>query len=89
VVKTPQIAVEESDLGKLAEYTANTRWLLENIDTLRERWPDKYVAVCESGKRIIDAPTLKELLGRLSDAGISADVCAIDFISRERFVLIV
>ncbi len=81
--------VEKADLDKLGEYTANTRWLLENIDKLRERLPDRYVAVCEAGKQVFDAYTLDELLEKLSKTGKQPEECAIEFVSREVYALIV
>jgi hypothetical protein len=81
--------VEKRDLDKLSEYTVNTKWLLENMEELRARLPDRYVAVCDSGRKIMDASALDELLDKLSKAGKQRDVCAIEFINREEYALIV
>ncbi len=81
--------VEKADLDKLSEYTANTKWLLENMDRLREKLPDRYVAVCESGKEVFDAYSLDELLDKLAKSGKQPEECAIDFVSREAYALIV
>lgn len=81
--------IERRDLERLSEYTANTRWLLENMDKLREKLPDRYVAVCEAGKRVLDAPSMDELLDKLAKSGADAESCAIDFVSREVYALIV
>jgi hypothetical protein len=85
----PQVVVDSTDLSRLAEYTANTQWLLENMDSLRKKLPDRYVAVSEGGKRLIDATTMKELLDKLSKAGVQPEICAIQFITRQEYVLIV
>jgi hypothetical protein len=81
--------VEKSDLSKLSEYTVNTKWLLENMEELRAKLPDRYVAVCDSGRKIVDASTLGELVDKLSKVGRQPDVCAVEFISREEYALIV
>lgn len=81
--------VEKRDLDKLSEYTVNTKWLLENMEELRAKLPDRYVAVCDSGRQIVDASALGELLDKLSKAGKQPDICAIEFISREEYALIV
>jgi hypothetical protein len=81
--------IERADLDKLNEYTVNTQWLLENMDKLREKLPDRYVAVCEGGKRVLDAPSMDELLEKLTKSTVHAESCAIDFVSREVYALIV
>jgi hypothetical protein len=80
---------ETADLEKLSEYTVNTQWLLENMDKLRKELPDRYVAVYEGGKRVLDAPSMDELLDKLAKSGVHAERCAIDFVSREVYALIV
>ena len=81
--------VKKADLERLRQYTLNTQWLLENMDKLREQLPDRYVAVCDAGKRVLDAPTRNELLDKLAMSGTDAENCAIDFVSREVYALIV
>jgi hypothetical protein len=81
--------VEKADLERLRQYTLNSQWLLENMDKLREKLPDRYVAVCEGGNRVIDAPSRNELLDKLAMSGTDAGNCAIDFVSREVYALIV
>ncbi len=81
--------VEKSDLKRLNQYTENIKWLLENTETLRQKLPDRYVAVCEAGKRVLDAPSLDELLGKVQMSGGDPEACAIDFISREVYSLVV
>jgi hypothetical protein len=83
------IQIQKRDLDRLDEYTRNIRWLLENMTELRRRYPDRYVAVCDVGRRIIDAGTMDELMEKLSKSGMEPAVCATDFVSREEYVLIV
>jgi hypothetical protein len=85
----PPIQIQKRDLDRLDEYTRNVRWLLENMTELRRRYPDRYVAVCDVGKRIVDAGTMDELLEKLARSGVERAVCATDFVSREEYVLIV
>ena len=80
---------EKADLKRLVEYTANTRWLLENMDKLRQKLPDRYVAVCEAGNKVFDATSLEELLAILAENGREPEECAIDYVSREVYALIV
>lgn len=81
--------VEKRDLERLEEFTVNTRWLLENMDKLRPKYGDRYVAVSEEGGKIVDAGSMDELLGKLSKLNVDAGLCAVEFITREKYVLIV
>ena len=81
--------VEKKDLDRLEEYTRNTQWLLENMDDLRKQYPDRYVAVCDSARGVVEAVTLEELLSKLSNSGRDSSSCAIEFISQEKYLLIV
>lgn len=83
------ITVEKSDLRKLTDFTKNTQWLLENIDTLRSKYPDQYVAVFDNGENVLDALTMEELLTKLSRRGKDPAVCAIEFLTKEPYLLIV
>ncbi len=83
------ITVEKSDLDKLTEFTKNTRWLLENIEGLRAKHPDRYVAVFDSGKQVIEAESMKELMDKITKQGKNPETGAIEFVTRERFLLIV
>lgn len=82
------ITVEKGDIEQLTEFTKNTHWLLENIDSLREKYHGRYVAVLDSGKRIVDAYTMEELNEKITRLGKSPETCAIDFVTRERYLLI-
>lgn len=81
--------VEKSDLKRLNQYTENTKWLLENTEKLRQKLPDRYVAVCEAGKKVLDSPNLDELLRMVAMSGANPEACAIDFITREVYALVV
>jgi len=88
-LKLTTITVEKSDLRKLREFTKNTQWLLENIDALRSKYPDQYVAVFDSGKQLLDGQTMEELVRKILQRGIERTTCAIDFVTREPYLLIV
>lgn len=81
--------IPKADIERLSEYTENTRWLLENMDALRAKLPDRYVAVSDAGKRVLDAATLDELMEKIAKSGKASEECAIDFVSREVYALIV
>jgi hypothetical protein len=83
------VTVTMRDFARLSEFTLNTKWLLENMKELREKYPDRYLAVCDSGKSILDASTSGELKEKILQAGKDPSVCAIDFITREEYILIV
>ncbi|MGA2239153.1 MAG: hypothetical protein ABSG74_08070, partial [Candidatus Bathyarchaeia archaeon] len=83
------VTVEKSDLDKLAEFTKNTNWLLENIESLRTKHPDRYVAVLDSGNQVLDAQTLEELTEKIHRQARDPEACAIEFVTRERYLLIV
>ncbi len=83
------LTVEKSDLEKLTEFTNNTHWLLNNIAGLRTKYADRYVAVFDSGKKLLDAKTMEELLKKITDDGRDPQASAIEFITRERYLLIV
>ncbi len=82
------VTIEKSDLDKLTEFTRNTHWLLENLDNLREKYHDRYVAVFDSGKTILDASTMEELTSKIAQSGRTPETCAIEFVTRERYLLI-
>ena len=82
------VTVEKSDLDKLAEFTKNTNWLLENIENLRTKHPDRYVAVLDSGNQVLDAQTMEELNEKIINCGKQPETCAIEFVTRERYLLI-
>jgi hypothetical protein len=82
------ITVEKSDLDKLTEFTKNTHWLLENIENLREKYADRYIAVLDSGRTLLDASSLEELNDRIIRYGKSPEICAIEFVTREPYLLI-
>jgi hypothetical protein len=86
--KMATVTVEQSDLDKLTEFTRNTQWLLENLDSLREKYHDRYVAIFDSGRRIIDATTMEELSSKIAQSGRTPESCAIEFVTRERYLLI-
>jgi hypothetical protein len=82
------VTVEKSDLDKLNEFTENTHWLLQNLDDLRPKYHDRFVAVCDSGKQVLDAPTMEELNQKITNCGKQRETCAIEFVTRERYLLI-
>jgi phosphorylcholine metabolism protein LicD len=82
------INVEKSDIDQLVEFTKNTHWLVENIDNLRSKYHDRYVAVLDSGNRILDAHTKKDLISKIIQLGRNPDTSAIDFVTLERYLLI-
>jgi ribonuclease HIII len=83
------VQVEKKDMENLREYTHNTQWLLENMEHLRDKYPDNYIAVCDSAKSVIHGKTMEELLDKLTKRGKEPSTCAIDFISHDKYVLIV
>ncbi len=83
------ITVEKSDLDKLTEFTKNTHWLLENIESLRAKHPDRYIAVFDGGEQVIEAEGMKDLMDKVTKRGKNPETGAIEFVTRERFLLIV
>ncbi len=83
------ITIEKSDLDKLKEFTENTHWLLENVDNLRAKHPDRFVAVYDSGKQVLDAQTREELTKKILAHARDPETCAIEYVTRERYLLIV
>ncbi len=83
------ITIDKADMDRLREFTRNTEWLLKNVASLRTRFPDRYVAVFDSGKQLLDAQTLEELTEKLLERDISPETCAIEFVTREPYLLIV
>jgi len=83
------VTIEKSDLDKLAEFTKNTHWLLEHVDNLRAEYPDRYIAVFDSGKQVLDAQTMEELTRKILEHARDPGTCAIEFVTREPYLLIV
>lgn len=82
------VTIEKSDLDKLSEFTENTHWLLQNLDNLRPKYHGRFVAVCDSGKQLLDAQTMEELNEKIINCGRRPETCAIEFVTRERYLLI-
>ena len=82
------VSIEKSDLERLAEFTKNTNWLLENVENLRAKYPDRYVAVLDSGNQVLDAQTLEELTEKIHQRARDPETCAIEFVTRERYLLL-
>ena len=82
------VTIEKSDLERLTEFTKNTNWLLENIENLRTKYPDRYVAVLDSGNQVLDAQTLEELTEKIHKRAGDTETCAIEFVTRERYLLL-
>jgi len=82
------VTVEKSDLDKLTEFTKNTHWLLKNIESLRSKYAGRYVAVFDSGRQLLDAESMEELTSKIIRYGKSPETCAIDFVTREPYLLI-
>jgi hypothetical protein len=83
------VTIEKNDLDKLREFTKNTHWLLENVDDLRTKHPDQFVAVCDSGKEVLDAQTREELTKKIVAHARDPEACAIEYVTRERYLRIV
>jgi len=82
------VTIERSDLDRLTEFTRNTNWLLENIEELRTKYPDRYVAVLDSGDEVLDAQTIEELTEKIRQRAGDPETCAIEFLTRERYLLL-
>lgn len=65
-------------------------WIMigKRLDELRERYPDKYVAV-KNGKIVDSDEDLDALLSRLEEKGIDPSRTPVEFISRKPEPLIV
>lgn len=86
--KMATVTVEKSDIDQLVEFTKNTNWLVENIDNLRSKHHDRYVAVFDSGNQILDAHTKQDLIEKIIRLGRNPETAAIDFVTLERYLLI-
>lgn len=82
------VTIEKSDLERLTEFTKNTNWLLENVENLRAKYPDRYVAVLDSGNQVLNAQTLEELTEKIRQRARDPETCAIEFVTRERYLLL-
>lgn len=74
-------------LEKIQEKQANQKWLQEHMDELRERYPDKYVAV--SGKKVaLSAKHLPELIQKLNKKFKEKDLTtfAVDLVTKEKVI---
>jgi hypothetical protein len=83
------ITVEKADLERLAEFTRNTHWFLENVESLRTKYPDRYIAVFDCGKRIFEAQSMPDLIDKVVKQGENPETGALEFVTKERIILIV
>jgi hypothetical protein len=77
--KTAREETERSSENKL--------WVMNNIDKLREKYGDKYIAV-DSGKVLISASTIDEILDALRKKKVRTAFVAIEFVTKESIVWI-
>jgi hypothetical protein len=82
------VTIGKNDLERLTEFTKNTNWLLENVENLRAKYPDRYVAVLDSGNQVLDAQTLEELTEKIHQRARDPETWAIEFVTRERYLFI-
>jgi len=59
------------------------------MSKLRAKYPDRYVAILDSGNQVLDAQTLEELTEKIHQRTRDPETCAIEFLTRERYLLIV
>ena len=77
--KTAREETERSSENKL--------WVSNNIDKLREKYGDKYIAV-DSGKVLISATTIDKILVALRKKKVRIAFVAIEFVTKEPIVWI-
>ena len=74
---------EKIDRGR-----ANTEWLQDHIKDLKEKHPDKFVAV--DNKKVIGShEDLKSLISSLKKEYTAIDTFAIEFIPRKDFIWVI
>ncbi len=78
---------EKRIMEMAAEYLRNVSLLEKNLEKLRLRFPNRYVAVYRD--KVIDAGSLDELMEKLSGARINPSVCAVDLLTKEELSLVV
>lgn len=63
------------------EYSGDFYWILNNIDTLTEKYPNKYIAV-KNEQIIASDDSIKQLLTRFKKEGKNPDDYVIEFIQK-------
>ena len=59
------------------------------LKNLRAEYPDRYVAVFDSGKQVLDAQTMEELTRKILEHARDPETCAIEFVTREPYLLVI
>ncbi len=68
---------------KLAEYSRNACWFYDSRESLRPRFPDKYVLIL--GQEVVDSDeSFDALAARLEERGPeAAEMAALEFVSKD------
>ncbi|MEW5748694.1 MAG: DUF5678 domain-containing protein [Candidatus Thermoplasmatota archaeon] len=76
-------AISKDDMRRMVRSAKNKLYALENMDTLRLRHADKYVAI-DRGKVLAEGDTSDEVFANLRKAGITdISFIAVEFVFRD------
>ena len=84
VMLIPQFQITDDAviIGRLKRYSSDVDWIDEHRDELREKYPDKYVAV-KNHRVLFTASTMAEVVKLIDETSASAEDCAVEYISAD------
>jgi hypothetical protein len=82
VKKNDNSAADKDLFEKHNRLSADFRWIFNNTENLRAKYPDKYIAVKDQ-QVVFAYRDAKRLLAKLAMSGLSADDYAIEFVRKK------
>jgi len=89
MVTSRVLAEREDELNrKFKLFISNARWINANIDDLKRKFPDTYIAVYKR-KVVLTDKDLTDLKEKLKEKSIDLDKVTIEFVKRKPLKLLV
>jgi hypothetical protein len=82
VKKNDNSAADRELFAKHDRLSSDFRWIFANMEMLRSKYPDKYIAV-KDGRVVFAYADAKRLLDKIALSGSSADDFAIEYVRKK------
>lgn len=82
VKKNDNSAVDKELVNQHNRLSSDFRWIFDNTEKLRAKYPDKYIAVKDQ-QVVFAYRDAKRLLGKIALSGLSADDFAIEYVHKK------
>jgi hypothetical protein len=82
-MQIPQLEIFEDSalLVRLKHYSLDVDWIEEHRSQLRGEYPNRFIAV-KNRRVLFTAQTMTDVVVLIKEAGVSAEDCAVEYISQ-------